>query len=190
VIWSGDGGWAGLDSDLSETLAAHGLAVLGVNSLRYFWTARTPESAAHDFASALQHYLTIWQKERVVLIGYSFGAGILPFVANRLPPDLLAKVELIALLAPSREAAFEFHLADWVTDSVPPDAKAVLPEVEKLKGKRLLCIYGEEERDSLCPNLDVSVAQTIRLKGGHHFDGHYATLANIILHEARLGGQD
>ena len=190
VVWSGDGGWAGLDRDLSETLAQGGLDVLGVNSLRYFWTARTPESAAHDFALTLRQYLRTWKKEKVVLIGYSLGAEVLPFIAARLPQDLLAKVELIALLAPSPETAFEFHLTDWVTDSPPPNALPVLPEVEKLRGKRLLCFYGEEEAGSLCPRLNAVTAQVIRLQGGHHFEGDYDILASTILYEARVERPD
>ena len=40
VILSGDGGWASIDRDLGNTFVDRGLAVVGLNSLRYFWTPR------------------------------------------------------------------------------------------------------------------------------------------------------
>src|SRR6185295_13843169 len=38
VILSGDGGWAGLDREVAGVLAGKGLPVVGLDSLRYFWT--------------------------------------------------------------------------------------------------------------------------------------------------------
>jgi type IV secretory pathway VirJ component len=45
----------------------------------------------------------------------------------------------------------------------------------------LLCIYGADEKDSLCPKLDAKKFRVVELKGGHHFDGDYANLARQIL---------
>ena len=45
--------------------------------------------------------------------------------------------------------------------------------------------YGSEEEDSLCKNLDATLAKTIVLKEGHHFAENYTTLAETILQEAR-----
>jgi type IV secretory pathway VirJ component len=46
-------------------------------------------------------------KEKLILIGYSFGAEVLPFVVNRLPEELRAKVQLLVFLGPSATAQFE-----------------------------------------------------------------------------------
>ena len=43
---------------------------------------------AGDLARIIRHYLQAWNKKRVVLIGYSLGADVLPFLANRLPEDV------------------------------------------------------------------------------------------------------
>ena len=45
----------------------------------------------------------------------------------------------------------------------------------------VLCIYGDDESDSLCPKLDPKKFDVVKLKGGHHFDGDYAGLARQIL---------
>jgi len=189
VILSGDGGWASIDRDLGNTFVDRGLAVVGLNSLRYFWTPRTPEEVAKDLQRMLRYYLKAWQKDDAILIGYSRGADVLPFMARRLPPDLLAKVKLIVLLGPARATEFAFHLTDWFGGSAKTAGHPILPEVEQLKGVKVLCVYGEEESDSLCPHLDTATIRVICLKGGHHFDGDYQALAATILREAGTSEQ-
>lgn len=66
-------------------------------------------------------------------------------MASRLSEDLLARVQEVALLGPGRAVDFEFHLTDWLTDSARKSAHPVLPEVEKLKGTKVLCFYGREQ---------------------------------------------
>jgi type IV secretory pathway VirJ component len=184
VILSGDGGWANIDRDLGEQLADRGIGVVGLNSLRYFWTRRTPDGAAADLTRILRHYLAAWHARRVLLLGYSRGADVLPFMAARLPPELRARVALIALLGPSTGVDFQFHLSDWVTDAGRASTLPVRPEVEKLRGLPILCIYGRDETDSLCPTLDASLATLLPQDGGHHFGGAYDAIVARILAEA------
>jgi len=185
VIISGDGGWAGLDREVGEALAQRGIPVVGLNALQYFWTRRTPESASEDLARILRHYRRAWNKTDVLLVGYSLGAEVLPFMANRLPMDLLDHVREIVLLGPGRKTAFEFHLTEWLGSS-GETAKPVLPEVEKLRGRNVVCLYGAEETDSLCPLLGQSLAAVMRMPGGHHFGGNYVPLSDLILKHAEI----
>jgi type IV secretory pathway VirJ component len=186
VVISGDGGWAGIDRQLGEAMADHGIAVVGLNSLQYFWKKKTPEVAASDLERILRHYLVTWGKTRVILVGYSRGAEVLPFMADRLPDELRSKVMLVALLGPTPKVEFEFHVADWLGGSGERNQLPVAPEVEKLAGTRILCLYGEEERDSLCPALPTGLATVVPLKGAHHFGGDYAGIAEAILKAAEL----
>ncbi len=181
VIVSGDGGWAGLDREVGGEIARRGIPVVGLNALQYFWTARTPEGASGDLARILRHYLRAWNRRDILLIGYSLGADVLPFLANRLPADLLERVREIALLGPGRSAEFEFHLTEWLFGSSDAAARPVLPEVEKLRGKKILCVYGREEQKSLCPELEQDLAEAVRIPGGHHFGGKYEAIAALIL---------
>lgn len=180
VLLSGDGGWAGIDRDVAGSLAAAGMPVVGWSSLQYFWHARTPEGAAADLARVLRHYLVAWHAQRAVLIGYSFGADVLPFLVSRLPPDLRSKVALVTLLGPSREATFEIHVAEWL-GSRGGDGEATLPEVEKLRGTPLLCVFGEKESDSLCRDLPNGLGHLLPTTGAHHFGGDYRKLAAAVL---------
>jgi type IV secretory pathway VirJ component len=160
------------------------VAVVGFNTLQYFWTAKSPDLAARDLERVIRHYLKSWQRQRVVLIGYSLGADVLPFMAGRLPEALRRQVVEVALLGPGTTANFEFHLSDWLgggTAGLP-----VAPELARLKDLKVLCLYGEEEQDSLCRtlNLDKSQVKKISLGGGHHFGGDYSRLADLIFTEA------
>jgi len=178
LLLTGDGGWAGLDRRLSATLAARGVPVVGMSSLSYFWHEQSPERAAADVARALQHYLATWKRSRVLLIGYSFGADVLPFVVNRLPDDLRARLESVSLLGPGTHAVFEVHLPAWLGG--PRDGGVeIAPELDRMRRERVLCIYGEGEKDSLCPLLGgVTIAKVGR---GHHFSGDADALADRII---------
>jgi type IV secretory pathway VirJ component len=179
IIMSGDGGWAGLDQDVAAALSAKGVPVVGLDSLRYYWTARTPDGVAADTDRMIRYYLGHFGKQRVLLIGYSQGADVLPFVVNRLPAATRARVALTAVMGMSEHALFEFHLSGWISDD--NSGPATLPEINRIAGMPVLCIYGADESDSLCPKLDPKRFTVVKLNGGHHFDGDYAGLARQIL---------
>jgi type IV secretory pathway VirJ component len=186
ILVSGDGGWAGLDRDIGAALARRGIPVVGWNSLQYFWTRRTPAEAALDLEHVILYYLAEWHKEKVLLIGYSRGADVLPFMVNRLPDSLLPRIRLLALIGPSQSVDFEFHLSEWLGEFSHRNDLPVLPEVEKLTVKNVACLYGEEENDSLCRRMDPNRIHRIALGGGHHFDGDYQAVAEVILKQAGL----
>jgi type IV secretory pathway VirJ component len=180
VFVSGDGGWAKIDKSISKTLADNGMPVIGLNALQYFWTKRTPDGAARDLQSILEKYLATWKKERVLFVGYSRGADVLPFMINRLPPELRSKTRLVALLGPSPKVEFEFHVGDWMRSSSKAGYE-VKPEVDKLTSQNIVCLFGADDQDSLCPMISGPRISTVVLKGAHHFDGGYDKLAQIIV---------
>jgi type IV secretory pathway VirJ component len=153
--------------------------------LQYFWKKRTADSSAKDLQRILQHYLTTWKKENVILIGYSFGADVLPFMVNRLPADLQQKVKTVSLLGLDAKADFEFHVTDWINAS-GGSALPTQPEVEKIKGPLVLCFYGANETESPCAVLNSKTVTRIQLSGGHHFGGDYQGIALRILTESSL----
>ena len=183
IFVSGDGGWAAIDKAISKVLADNGMPVVGLNALEYFWTRRTPEVAARDLQTIVQMYTAKWKKNRVMFVGYSRGADVLPAMISRLPNDIQSHTQLIALLGPSPKVEFEFHVTDWIHN---PDAGVpVAPEVEKLSAHRILCLWGQEDKDSLCPFITGANIDKVMLKGAHHFDGGYEKLADIILEHAK-----
>jgi type IV secretory pathway VirJ component len=184
IIVSGDGGWSFLEGRMGRALNARGVPVVGLNSLRYFWKRRTPEEASQALEQILQRSLERWPGRKFILIGYSAGADVVPFMASRLPKESLDQVALIALLGPEPTVDFQFHLTDWIWSTDRKTALRVLPEVEKLRGKKILCVYGKEEKNSLCRRLDPGLALLDERPGSHHFDRRYHALARRVLREA------
>jgi type IV secretory pathway VirJ component len=179
VIVSGDGGWAELDKSVAEGLAGEGVPTVGLNSLRYFWTPRTPDAAASDLARVIAHYSAAWHRDRVILIGYSFGADALPFLINKLEPSVRARVAHVVLLGLGATAEFEFHVADWLGQSAGPEYSTV-PEVDRLT-MPVSCVRGADEDDSACGLIRNPHAHVVTVGEGHHFGGEYDRLVNVIL---------
>ena len=189
VFYSGDGGWRDIDKQIGEVLAARGIATVGVDSLRYFWQQRTPEEVARDLAAILSHYRAKWGRNQAILLGYSFGAGVLPFAVNRLPPAERAMVRQVSLLGLEKRTEFEFHVSNWLGGGGGADARPVLPELARLDPRILQCFYGKDETDTACTAPELEQAERIETRGGHHFDGDYVALAEKIMAGARRRSQ-
>jgi len=179
LLLTGDGGWAGLDRELAARLAERGVSTVGFNSLRYFWHLRTPEEAARDVTRVLEHFLTDWKKARFILIGYSFGADVAPFIVNRLPAPLRQRLTTVSLLGIESDADFEVTVADWIPGSAS-SGRTVRPELAAIEAP-VLCIYGAGESTTICPAGESGRVRGERIGSGHHFGGDYAAIADHIL---------
>ncbi len=184
IVISGDGGWRDLDKTIAENLQQQGVPVVGWDSLRYFWRKKTPRQTSDDLANVMQTYLEKWHAKDIALIGYSFGADVMPFAYNRLPEKLRSQVVLISLLGFSKSADFQITVSGWLGEPPGADAMPVLKEVDQIPPALMQCFYGHDEGDSACPELKRRGVQVFSTTGGHHFDGDYAALAGDII--ARL----
>lgn len=180
VLYSGDGGWVGLDREVAAGLARAGVPVAGVDSLSYFWSARTPAGAAADLSRIIAHYRHLWGRPKVVLVGYSFGADTLPAIVGHLPPALRPAIARVSLIGLSPTADFQFHLASWL-DIASRESQPTIPAIVKLRGLPVQCIRGTLERDSACPAIPRGAASLAILPGGHHFGNDYDRVARTIL---------
>ncbi|HWW19533.1 MAG TPA: AcvB/VirJ family lysyl-phosphatidylglycerol hydrolase [Steroidobacteraceae bacterium] len=181
VLYSGDGGWRDLDRSLADILASKGMSVIGVDVLRYYWKDKSPDVAARDLTRMIRYYGEQWHCHKVALIGFSFGADILPFVASRTPPDVRSELVLMTLLSPERSTAFEIEMNGWLGGK-PKAGVPIGPEVRKLDGLKVQCVYGRDESaDSLCTDSSAGPLTVLAKSGGHHFDQDYNELADDIL---------
>lgn len=184
IILSGDGGWRDLDRTIGRILRDRGVPVLGFDCLNWFWKRRSPEEVTAELERVIALYGPRWNCPKVALVGYSFGADVLPFAWNRFKPETRDKVALVSLLAFAKDAAFEIRIGDFI-GLARPTALPTAPEIPGLDPARLQCTYGaDEEKETACKAFQGSAAQIIRTSGGHHFDENYRAIAERIL--ARL----
>jgi type IV secretory pathway VirJ component len=183
VMLSGDGGWRSIDQHVTDPLRAAGIPVVGFLTPPYFEERRTPEESACALERVIRHYSTAWHRGKVVLLGYSRGADVLPFLVSRLPVDVRAEVRLIVFMGLESTIDFKYHSPWGFGRFIEEPQFAVRPEVEKLRGSRMLCVYGVEESDALCKKLEPGLVKGVAFPGTHHFDGRYAEIGALILKE-------
>jgi type IV secretory pathway VirJ component len=180
IVLSGDGGWRDVDRSIAQKLQSDGVSVVGWDSLRYFWSKKSPEQAARDLGAVIDTYTSRWGASKVALIGYSFGADILPFAYDHLSPEAKVRVVQLSLLGFASAANFEITVSGWLGAAPDKEALPTEPALVPIDPTMVQCFYGANEDDSACPLLTAKT-EVIRVPGGHHFDNDYGALARRIL---------
>jgi type IV secretory pathway VirJ component len=184
ILVSGDGGWRDLDKTIGEWLSARGVHVVGLDSLHYFWSKRTPKELATDIASIVER-ADPDKKLPVMLIGYSFGADTVPFAYPLLPQDLQQRTKLLALMAPGLTTSFQVTIEGWL--DIDDSGYQIVPAIAALPADRVICVYGEDDGDdSACPDPSLKAVTRVKTSGGHHFDGDYEALGQQFLDRLKV----
>ncbi len=189
IIITGDGGWAGLDRGVADALNADGVRVIGFSTLKFFWHKQTPDAAAEAIARVIAHYGQTYPAARFVLIGYSFGASLVPVVANRLPDAARERLDGGVLISPDDDAVFEIHVGDWFGSTHHAEALPIGPEMQASKVP-LVCVHGTDESDSFCMKPQPAHVKVVTLPGGHHYNGDYQALGALIARNLPVRGED
>jgi type IV secretory pathway VirJ component len=185
LMISGDGGWTSFDQSLAEALAVKGLPVVGLDAQKYFWNARTPGQTASDLSKAIAHYLQQFGKEQFVLAGYSFGASVLPFVADRLPAHLKQQLAAVWALSPSVTADFEIHILDMLSFGNAAETYNVLAEMKKLRNLPVTCFFGKGEGTEIPVQFTKAGLKVDVIPGDHHFGNDYNGIASAFLKQIK-----
>ena len=179
ILFSGDMGFrAGMAPKMAERLAHNGIPVLGVNSMAYYRTRRTPEEATALVARAIQRALAMPGIDRVVLLGQSFGADMLHVGLAGMDPKWRAKIPFVALVVPGDTVDYRISPIELV-GLEKPDAMA-LPTASRLNWVPAICIWGEEETNSLCPKLNMPNIALQPLSGNHHLSHNSYRLTRVL----------
>ncbi|EIM27843.1 virulence factor family protein [Microvirga lotononidis] len=182
VIISGDGGWRDIDKSIGEWLSQKGVAVVGLDSLRYFWSKKSPKDVASDLALLFDHYGAEFGTNHYAIVGFSFGSDIMPDVWPELPKAVKDHVNVVSLLALGTNADFEVTVEGFI-GAPSAESRPLAPLLHQLPLDRTQCIYGREEADdneTSCTAPELGGAQRVALEGGHHFDGDYGKAAEAI----------
>ena len=179
-VISGDGGWTSFDETFAEKLSENGIPVIGLDAQQYFWDRKSPDETTTMVAKVVSYYMEKWNKSSFILIGYSFGASIVPFINNRLATPLKENVKGVYCLSPEETADFEIHLSDMLSFGGKEEYN-VLEELRKTKNVKPVCFFGEEEEGINPTHYTISGAKVMRLPGGHHYQDSYQIIFKTIL---------
>jgi type IV secretory pathway VirJ component len=177
ILLSGNGGWRDLDKSVTAYLVSKNISVLGLNTKQYLLSEKNPVQIAFDLETLMDRYGIKWKHDKVVLIGYSMGAEILPFAVNRMNEQHTKKIQNIILIGPWQRATFKVKLADYLYET--NEGEEIYPELLKVKHINTYIVCDDNEY-ALCLKPIDGIVDHDLLPGGHHFGGDYGSLSKLI----------
>ncbi len=181
IYITGDGGWNSFNQQMVQELEKDGYGVVALNSRKYFWSEKSPDTFARAIEKLSNYYLEKWKKSSLIIVGYSFGADVASFLPNRVSAELLHKIKKIALISPSASTDFVIKLSDLVSESENVNRKyKVGPEINQVLIP-FVCTFGNDEEKALkntpIKNKDITVK---KLPGDHRYNYDFSLLTKTI----------
>jgi len=183
---SGDGGWTSFDQTVCEKLAEKGMPIVGLDAQKYFWNEKKPKVVSDEIAVAINHYMQLWNKNSFVILGYSFGACVAPFIANNFSDTLKKSLKGVYCFSPDVTGDFEIHISDMLHLKTN-DRYDVPNELKLIKSMNPVCIFGNEEDSDIRNVFSTADIKVVTLPGNHHYDNDFDAVAEIILKDFLTG---
>ena len=177
---SGDGGWYSFEQNLSDRFLKANMPTVGLDAKKYFWERKTPQQAADDISKVLHHYMELWKKQKVILVGYSIGAEVLPFIFEKLPADLQKSSRLV-LMSPDEKTDFEVHYLNMLglaTNDNHYDVSNQLRVISNMTSVKV--IFGKDEKSKMPITLSGSNITFLETPGDHHYNNNYKVMFEAI----------
>lgn len=183
VFLSGDGGMKKFAVDMVNSFSAKGYPVIGLNSLKYFWSKKTPQQAGADVAALMEYYGKQWNNHTFLLVGYSMGADVLPFIYQHLGATLQGQTASLVFMSPSASTDMVVHISDMLGKSSTKGELNVPQGMNTITNKPLLLIFGKDENDFDLHALTVTNYKSLVLPGGHHYnDDATGVVTQMVAH--------
>lgn len=179
-LYSGDGGWYSFEQAIATRLSNNGVPVIGIDMKKYLWTRKTPDQVATDLQGMIKYYLKLWNRQNVVLIGYSQGAEVIPFIFTRLPEEIRLHVSSLVMLSPELFTDFEIHVSNMMGLGNKKNTFDVVAELSKVKDPLQLFIFGEGEKTTLPDLVKGKNVEVVRVPGDHHFKGNSGLIVQTM----------
>lgn len=177
IFLTGNGGWRQLAQSVTFYLNSKNVSVVAINTKKYLLSEKKPVQIACDLESLMDLYGRKWGLDKVVFLGYSMGAEILPFAVNRMENKYINELEDLILIGPWQKATFKVKLADYFYEV--NKGEDIYEELLKMKIKKSYVICDDNEYSICQRDLDGVIDHEL-IGGGHHFGGDYNSLAKMI----------
>ncbi|MES1218879.1 MAG: AcvB/VirJ family lysyl-phosphatidylglycerol hydrolase [Bacteroidota bacterium] len=176
---SGDGGWNKFSNAFVQNLNNKGYEIVGLNAREYFWHKKNAAQTAKDMSALISTHMKTVKNKSFILIGYSFGADVMPFVVTHSSASITDSLRYIILMSPSTKTDFEVHVSELLGIG-NSSGESVAAEINKINSP-VLFVFGDKEDDFPVKDIRIKNYKTEKLPGGHHYDGDPAAVCNIIL---------
>ncbi len=180
LLLSGDGGWFGFEQAIADNLGTFGIPTIGLDTRKYFWNRKTPEKTASDMAEILNYYGKEWGKKQFILIGYSQGAEIVPFLVTLFPEHIKSNVVSTVLLSPAKTTDFEIHISNMLDLGNRQNTYNVIEEIKKLEKINTICIYGQNEKSTIQASLKGTSVKFVFIPGDHHYHANATLIVKVM----------
>ena len=154
IFFSGEWGWRPLQQDTASYLASTGRLVLGVDATTYFDNLIPADDLAEDltqFRAVANERAGRPRETPVILIGFAWGAEMIPYVLNRAgASDARGAV----LIAPDKKGATRFRVGIQLKmDSPPGEVFDVERELRRMAPIPVVLMEGMLDPDSAAKDL-------------------------------------
>jgi type IV secretory pathway VirJ component len=191
LILSGDGGWVDLARFLGDFFHDKKYAVVGFDTLQYYWHYQKPARSGKDLGRIINAYLSQWKKKKIIVMGYSFGADVIPIMLRHLNDETRKAIESVVLIGPNTKTDLEFQVSYLERDAELTTGEPLFPMFRHFTDTKILCIGGIIEKESLCKrireaapemkNVDIDMIDT-----GHMFGSNPDKLGQKIVDKLNL----
>ncbi len=171
VLISGDGGWRDIDKQIGDYLSQHGVSVIGVDALRYFWNVKEPKQIGADLGRIVHHYMKQWDIRSAGIGGYSLGAGAIPLAWPFIKPEMQQKISTIVLLGLEPTADLQVTVSGWLGLASNTEID-VRPHLSALPRGKVMCFFGTDEKtdsDTACTSPENRRGGPVRATGRASF---------------------
>lgn len=189
LVLSGEGGWRAFDDLVAGWLAGAGYWTGGFDAKAYF---SDPQDDRQAFVKDLRAYAAQLEKAAssppgspLLLVGFSFGADLAPWIAGAGGWER-GRIAAIVMLGPDEVGSTQFRWTEMLGLSQPTDH--VFDTAEALRsaaGTPMLFIHGGADSKSSVPKLAAAAPEpkTVIVVPGanHHFTGKEDDLRKAFL---------
>ena len=177
IFLTGDFGYRNFDKAIVHSLNVKNVSVVIINAQNYFYSKKSPAQLGSDLGFIINQYDKKWSKVKVVLMGYSMGAEVLPFAVNCMDNKSKRQLKDVILIGPSQKAIFRLKPTDYLFE----DKKGtdIYGELIKMKSQRSYIIC-DDNPSSLCRKDLDGISDHDFIGGGHHFGHDYLLLSELI----------
>lgn len=180
---SGDSGFNTFSKSMGENLHTLGYDVFALDTKSYFWNYKSPKKASRNVEKYIKKQLKGRGNQNVILVGFSFGSEVVPFIYNRFDSDFKSKIQKVFIIGPTTTNNFRIQLDEYIgAEEASKENLLVIPEINKMGIVPVTVVLSDDEFTAF-PYKEITLGSNYQMKhlaGDHHYGGNTQMLADFI----------